>query len=96
MYNVPLEIPKKCNKCPFGHCVYSYPLEMNGQSTRISNIDGKENKEGTYGYVCNVEFAENGKYTKVLRAECFKDIKKPSWCGLKEVHNERKTESKEI
>ena len=28
---------------------------------------------------------KNGKYTKVLRAGLEEDIKKPKWCGLKEV-----------
>jgi hypothetical protein len=32
-----------------------------------------------------VEFQNNGRYTKVLRAECGKDIKKPKWCGLRET-----------
>ena len=79
MYTVPMDIPKHCNKCPFGHCNYNFPLE----SSAISNIDGKENKAGTYGYVCNVEFQKNGRYTKVLRADRGRDIKKPKWCGLK-------------
>lgn len=81
MYIVPMEIPKHCNNCPFGHCDYSFPFG----SSSISRVDGKENKTGTYGYVCNVEFRKNGRYTKVLRAECGKDIKKPKWCGLKEI-----------
>lgn len=82
MYIVPMEIPKYCNKCPFGQCVYSFPFG----SSCTSNIDGKENKAGTYGYVCNVEFQENGRYTKVLRAELGKDIKKPKWCELQETN----------
>lgn len=81
MYIVPTEIPKHCNKCPFGHCNYSFPRG----SSSISNVDGKENKAGTYGYVCNIEFQKNGKYTKVLRAECGKNIEKPKWCELKEI-----------
>lgn len=81
MYIVPMEMPKHCNKCPFGHCNYSFPVG----SSSISNVDGEENKSGTYGYVCNVEFQKNGRYTKVLRAECEKDIQKPKWCGLKEI-----------
>lgn len=81
MYIVPMEIPEHCNNCPFGHCDYSFPFG----SSSISRVDGKENKTGTYGYVCNVEFQKNGRYTKVLRSECGKDIKKPKWCGLKEI-----------
>ena len=85
MYLVPMEIPKHCNKCPFGMCNYNRPLWSEKYDKVISNVDGKENKAGTCGYVCNVEFQNNGKYTKVLRTECGKDIKKPKWCGLKEV-----------
>lgn len=81
MYLVPMDLPKFCNKCPFGYCQYSFPSLG---SNSISQVDGKENKVGTYGYVCNIEFQNNGRYTKVLRAECGKDIKKPKWCGLKE------------
>lgn len=81
MHIVEIETPKHCNKCPFGHCVYSLPLE----SSSISSIDGKENKTGTYGYSCSVDYWNNGRYTKVARAECGKDIKKPEWCGLKEI-----------
>lgn len=83
MYIVPMETPKFCNKCPFGHCNYSFSL---GRS-HISIVDGEENKAGTYGYVCNVEFAENGRYTKVMRAEIDEDIIKPEWCGLKELED---------
>lgn len=83
-YIVPMEIPKHCNECPFSYLNYSFPI---GGSS-ISNIDGKENKKGTYGYVCNVDFGKNGKYTKILRAECEEKIKRPKWCGLKELKNE--------
>lgn len=85
MYSVPMEIPKHCNKCPFGMCNYNRPQWSKSYEKFISSVDGKENKEGTYGYVCNVEFQSNGRYTKVLRAECENDIKKPKWCGLREV-----------
>lgn len=81
MYVVPMDIPKCCNECPFGHCTYSFPLG----SSSISDIDGKEDRAGTYGYVCNIEFQANGKYTKVLRAERGESIKKPQWCGLQEI-----------
>ncbi len=80
MYIVPMETPKHCNKCPFGHCNYNLP-----SWSENSRTDGKENKPGTYGYVCDIEYQKNGRYTKVLRAECGKDIKKPRWCGLRET-----------
>ena len=81
MYSVPMEIPQFCNKCPFGACNYSFP--HSGSS--ISMIDRKENRTGTYGYLCNLDFYKNGRYTKILRADVRKDIKKPAWCGLKEI-----------
>lgn len=84
MYTVPMEMPKFCNKCPFGYCNYGFPLG----SSCISTVDGEENKAGTYGYVCNVEFEENGRYTKVMRAEIDENITKPKWCGLKELENQ--------
>jgi len=87
MYLAPMEITKHCNKCPFGFCHYSYPLwrDERFHEKDIDKIDSKENKAGTYGYVCNVEFQNSKKYTKVLRADVGKDIKKPKWCGLREV-----------
>ena len=81
MYSVPMEIPQFCNKCPFGACNYNFP--HSGSS--ISMLDRKENRTGTYGYVCNLDFYKNGEYTKILRADVRKDIKKPAWCGLKET-----------
>ena len=70
MYKVPMEIPKHCNKCPFGRHQY----------TNIKN---------TYGYVCNIDFNENGKYTQVLRAQIGKDIKRPDWCKLIDMDAKR-------
>lgn len=78
MYKVPMDIPTHCNECPFGMCNYSYPLS----GSSISRIDDEQNPNGTHGYVCNLEFNENQKYTKVLRAEYGEDIPKPGWCGL--------------
>lgn len=83
-YIVPKKLPKHCNKCPFGMCCYSSPFG----TIDISRIDGKENRVGTYGYTCNLEFDENGRYTKVLRAEIGKDIIKPKWCRLKKYEEE--------
>lgn len=84
MYSVPMEIPKFCNKCPFGQCDYSLPFGRNS----VSHVDGKENKTGTCGYVCNVEFQNKGRYTKVIRANIEEDIPKPDWCGLMEMENQ--------
>lgn len=81
MYLVPMGMPECCNRCPFGHCDYSFPC---GGSS-VSRVDGRENNAGTYGYVCNVDFQKNGRYTEILRAEYGKDIKKPEWCGLEEA-----------
>jgi hypothetical protein len=82
MYLVPMEIPKHCNECPFGHTAYIHPFD----GDYVSTIDGKWNKSGTYGYTCNIEFQDNHKYTKVLRAKIGENIEKPDWwCGLKEV-----------
>ncbi len=78
MYIVPMEMPKHCNHCPFGICDYSFPLG----SSSISHVDGKENKPGTHGYICNIDFSKNGKYTRVMRANCEEDIRRPRWCGL--------------
>lgn len=82
MYLVPMEIPKHCNKCPFGCGNYSFPAI--GSCT--SMIDRKQNRTGTYGYVCNIDFRKNGCYTKVLRADIGTDIKRPGWCELKEIN----------
>ena len=81
-YIVPLPLPKHCNKCPFGMCWYNKPSWSD--KDEISETDGRVNKPDTYGYVCNVEFYTGNKgYTKVLRAEKDKDIKKPKWCRLR-------------
>ena len=82
-YIVPMEIPKYCDDCPFGHLHYHHPFWSKG--SRVDLIDKKENKPDTYGYVCNIDFSENGKYTKVMRAKRGKNIKKPKWCKLEGV-----------
>lgn len=84
MYLVPMELPKHCNKCPFGMLHYNLP-DWGTCKYEIDKIDGKRDAEGTYGYVCNVEFQKNGKYTKVMRSDIGFDIEKPDWCELKEV-----------
>lgn len=86
MYIVPMEIPKYCNKCPFGMINYHYPCWTN-DSVRKQNsvVDGKENRAGTYGFQCNINHNENGHYTKVMRAKIGEDILKPGWCGLRKV-----------
>lgn len=80
MYVVPMDIPQFCNKCPFGMLNYSAPF--GGWTT--SKIDGKDDAVGTHGYVCNIDFYENGRYTKVLRGNVDNDIPKPDWCQLRE------------
>lgn len=92
MYLVPTETPKYCNKCPFGMCHYNYPLFREGKNKDIDKIDGRENEPGTYGYVCNVDFHKNGRYTKVLRSDIGFAIEKPKWCGLKEVEYEQRNQ----
>lgn len=82
-YIVPTEISKYCNDCPFGHLHYHHPFWSKG--SWVDPIDKKENKPDTYGYVCNIDFSENGKYTKVMRAKCKENIKKPKWCKLESV-----------
>lgn len=90
MYIVPMEMPKNCNKCPFAMCNYNHPLWSDrGYNKRFSNIDGEENKFGTYGYTCNIDFRKNGRYTKVLRASADENIQKPEWCELKEFDKEK-------
>lgn len=86
MYKVPMDMPAHCNKCPFGHCAYSFPFG-NGFIGSISRIDGKENNVGTYGYVCNVDSHKNGRYTAVMRAAIGNDIPKPGQCGLEDGNN---------
>ena len=88
-YIVPLPRPKHCNKCPFGMCCYSKPEWS--KKEELFHIDGQINKPNTYGYVCNIEYHTGEKgYTKVMRAEFHKDIRKPRWCKLKKYIGERK------
>ena len=83
-YIVPMEIPKYCSNCPFGHLRYQFPFWS--REAIFDTIDKKLNKPDTYGYVCKIDFEENGKYTKVMRGELKKgEIKKPKWCKLKAV-----------
>lgn len=65
-------------------CVISLQRD-NRYEADFDRIDGKEDKAGTYGYVCNVEFQKNGRYAKVMRSDIGFDIEKPDWCELKEV-----------
>lgn len=87
MYKVPMEIPKHCNKCPFGRHQYNKPFWSS--EDRIEPIDFKLNVRNTYGYVCNIDFNENGKYTQVLRSQIGKDIERPDWCKLIDIDVER-------
>ena len=57
MYKVPMEIPKHCNKCPFGRHQYTKPFWSS--EDRIDPVDFKSNIKNTYGYVCNIDFNEN-------------------------------------
>jgi hypothetical protein len=83
MYKVPLEMPKYCNKCPFGICSYSLPLTREiWRDKEFSSVDGKECESGTYGYVCNIQFGILGIYEDVIRGKIGENIKKPSWCSL--------------
>lgn len=83
MYKIPLEIPKYCNNCPFGSGRYYHTSWCKG--TFIDEIDGKSNEIDTYGYVCNLDYKANNRYTKVMRAKVGENVKKPSWCGLVEA-----------
>lgn len=65
-YIVPDKLPKHCNKCPFGMCRYRFQSEVLKEK---SDVDGKDNPLGTYGYTCNLNFRANGRYTKVIRAK---------------------------
>lgn len=85
MYLVPLEIPKYCNHCPFGMCNYSYPSKVDGWKGDISKVDGMRNLPGTYGYTCNLDFKENGEYTRVIRNNFDENLDRPNWCKLREV-----------
>jgi hypothetical protein len=50
-----------------------------------SSVDGMECRQGTYGYVCNIQFEILGVYENVQRANIGEDIIKPSWCRLEEI-----------
>lgn len=82
-YIVPTDIPQFCNKCPFGNLFYSHPAWVS--KAEINRIDGGVDKPSTHGYICNIDVAKNGKYTKVMRSHIDDDIPKPDWCKLKEV-----------
>lgn len=88
-YIVPLQIPKYCNKCDFSRPWYSHPWWAKAEE---SDIDGQVNPIGTAGYVCNVEFYKNRKYTKVISGQIGENIPKPEWCELME-EAERSKES---
>lgn len=83
MYKVPMKMPKYCNKCPFGRCNYSRPAWA--ERKYISQIDGKENLSNQWGYVCNLDYNENGKYTKIYRAGFGENIPRPEDCKLEEI-----------
>lgn len=83
-YIVPGEMPQHCNRCPFGHLYYALPLTSKEKIIHPA-IDGQAICGGEHGYVCNLDFLENGKYTKVARADCHEDIQKPKWCPLVEL-----------
>ena len=80
-YIVPLETPKYCNKCEYGHCIYSYPFWANGS---ICRFDGEFNAPNTQGYICQIDKINNNRHI-VMRTEFDKDLEKPNWCPLKEV-----------
>lgn len=89
-YIVPIEIPKFCDDCPFGRCVFSRPkwTEENHNEV-LCKYDGEEAKPNTHGYVCNIEFEQNGKYANVMRGEYKERIPKPDWCPLVEVKEQK-------
>lgn len=80
-YFVPLKVPKYCNKCPFGFCVYSSPFWAHKS---ICDYDMKENEPNTQGYICYIHKFNNN-YSKVMRVKFGEDVEKPSWCPLKEM-----------
>lgn len=86
-YIVPDEIPKYCNKCPFGVLHHSLPLTSKNKVFGNWH-DGSRIFGGTHGYNCNLDFLENGKYEKIAIEDCEKDIKRPEWCRLISVDNE--------
>lgn len=85
MYKAPMEMPKYCSECPFGMCVYSYPLGTKG--VEVNNIDGQKDEPNTAGYICTIEFSkkDNSGCKKVIRGKFPKPIKRRSWCPLVEV-----------
>lgn len=81
MYIVPLEMPEHCNKCPFGKSHYYKPFWSD--INQADPIDRKSNCPNTYGYVCELEYRRNGRYTEVYRGKIGENIKKPQNCRLK-------------
>lgn len=77
-YKVPLDLPKSCNHCPFGRCVYSHPFWGKKET---NHYDGQIDLPNTYGYVCSIVNNHND----ILRADFDKDIEKPVWCPLEEI-----------
>lgn len=74
-------------------CNYNHPSwGINIDRRERNKVDGQRDSEGTYGYVCNVEFQKNGRYTKVMRGNIGEDIPKPQWCGLKETEKKKMNE----
>ena len=84
MYKVPMKIPTHCNNCPFGMLQYSKPSWS--KHYERSGIDDAFNNRETYGYVCNIDCEENGRYTKVMRGEIGTNIPKPEWCRLEDIN----------
>lgn len=81
-YIVPNEIPKFCNKCPFGVCAYSKP---DWGRECVNRYDGEMDKPNTHGYRCQCVSVDSENRSKVLRADYDADIEKPDWCPLKEI-----------
>lgn len=89
-YIVPIEIPKFCDTCPFGSCVFSRPKWTKEQNRKvICHYDGKEAEPNTHGYVCNIELEQKGKYENVMRGEYEERIPKPNWCPLVELEEKK-------
>lgn len=66
--------------------MFLQPATTKKQGYKVfSSIDGKECKQGTYGYVCNIQFGILGSYEDVIRGNIGEDINKPSWCRLEEI-----------
>lgn len=83
-YIVPMDIPKYCDKCPFGMCVYSSPFWV---KPTINPIDMQDDYPNTQGYVCDLELYEKGKYESVNRAFMDSNVEKPDWCPLLDLSN---------